>query len=270
MSDAETILDLTGASVVRGGVTVIDDLSLTLRQGQHTAIIGPNGSGKSTLIQLLTGQIYPLARPAGPPPIRVFGRERWDLTELRSRLGIISSDLHHRLVGGSSMGRVTGTEAVVAGFFSSEILFFHHQVEPWMRERAAQALARVGATHLGERKLNQMSTGEARRVVIARALAHQPSVLVLDEPTTGLDLVARNEFLDQLRHLANEGATLIFVTHHVEEVVPEIERVILLGKGAIVSDGPPSEVLTSDSLTEAFGAPVALWRDNGRYELRLG
>jgi iron complex transport system ATP-binding protein len=167
------------------------------------------------------------------------------------------------------MGRVTGVEAVLAGFFASEILFLHHQVEAWMREKASAALTRVGASHLSDRKLNQMSTGEARRVVIARALVHEPSVLVLDEPTTGLDVVARNDFLEQLRNLAREGATLVFVTHHVEEVVPEIERVILLAGGRIMMDGPPESVLTSAALSEAYGADVTLQKHGTQYELRL-
>jgi iron complex transport system ATP-binding protein len=263
------VLELNEASVMRGGTLVIDRMSLTLHHGEHTAIIGPNGSGKSTLIQLLTGQVYPLARPDGPPPVRVLGRDRWDLTELRSRLGIITSDLHMRFVGGSSMGRVTGIEAVLAGFFSSEVLFFHHEVNATMRDRAEAALARVGALHLRDRKMNQMSTGEARRVIIARALVHDPAVLVLDEPTTGLDLVARDDFLAQLRRLTLEGATLIIVTHHVEEVIPEIERVVLLGNGRIVANGTPDETLTSDRLAEAFGASVSLTRGAAGYELRM-
>lgn len=263
------ILELKEASVVRGSSLVIDRMSLTLDAGEHTAIIGPNGSGKSTLIQLLTGQVYPLARPEGPPPIRVLGRDRWDLTELRLRMGIITSDLHMRFVGGSSMGRVTGLEAVLAGFFSSEVLFFHHQVDEDMRTRAEAALARAGALHLRDRKMNQMSTGEARRVIIARALVHDPAVLILDEPTTGLDLVARDDFLSQLRRLTLEGATLIIVTHHVEEVIPEIERVVLLGNGRIVADGAPEETLTSERLAKAFGAEVSLTRGSSGYELRM-
>lgn len=263
------ILELNEASVVRGSNLVIDRMSLTLRGGEHTAIIGPNGSGKSTLIQLLTGQVYPLARADGPPSIRVLGRDRWDLTELRSKLGIITSDLHMRFVGGSSVGRVTGIEAVLAGFFSSEVLFFHHQVDDSMRERAEAALARVGAQHLRDRKMNQMSTGEARRIIIARALVHDPAVLVLDEPTTGLDIVARDDFLGQLRELTHGGATLIIVTHHVEEVIPEIERVVLLGGGRIVGDGRPETTLTSERLTAAFGANVSLTRGPAGYELRM-
>lgn len=263
------LLELTEASVTRGTNRVLDRFSLTLHHGEHTAIIGPNGSGKSTLIQLLTGQVYPIARPDGPPPVRIFGRERWHLTELRSRMGIVTSDLHMRFVGGSSMGRVTGLEAVLAGFFSAEVLFFHHQVDDEMRRRADSALERAGASHLRDRKMNQMSTGEARRVIIARALVHDPAILVLDEPTTGLDLVARTDFLQQLRRLTEEGATLVIVTHHVEEVIPEIERVILLGKGRIVASGKPDEVLTSDRLAVAFGAPVSLTRSDAGYELRM-
>ena len=265
----EPLLQLIEASVVRSGNRVLDGFSLTLKQGEHTAIIGPNGSGKSTLIQLLTGQVYPVARPDGPPPVMIFGQERWHLAELRSRMGIVTSDLHMRFVGGSSMGRVTGLDAVLAGFFSAEVLFFHHQVDDRMRRRAELALEQVGASHLRDRKMNQMSTGEARRVIIARALVHDPAILVLDEPTTGLDIVARADFLSQLRRLTEAGATLIIVTHHVEEVIPEIQRVILLGEGRVVASGEPEEVLTSGRLAEAFGAPVSLTRGPAGYEMRM-
>jgi iron complex transport system ATP-binding protein len=243
---------------------------MSVSRGEHTAIVGPNGSGKSTLIQLLTGRLYPLARPGGEAPVRVFGRDRWNLEELRSRLGVVSPDLHQRFVSGSSLGRVTGAEAVVASFFSSEVVFLHHEVTADLRDRAWHALDRLGARHLGERRMDRMSTGETRRVLIARALVHEPEVLVLDEPTTGLDLVARHEFLERLRALAREGTTLILVTHHVEEILPEIRKVVLLHAGTVMAQGLPEHVLTSANLSRVYGSDLSLARVQGRYELRVG
>lgn len=263
------LIQLDRTTIVRGGVTIIDGMSLSIGAGEHTAIIGPNGSGKSTLIRLLTGDIYPVARPGEDPPLRIFGRDRWNLSELRDRIGIVSTDLHQRFVDGSSMGHVTGIEAVIAGFFASEVLFFHHQVTAEMRERAFAALSRVDSAALADRRMHRMSTGEVRRIVIARALVHEPSLLVLDEPTSGLDIVARHDFLGRLRHLAREGTTLILVTHHVEEIIPEIGRVVLLSGGRIAADGSPREVLTSERLSLAFGSQVDLVRRGDLYELRM-
>lgn len=263
------LLELNEATVLRRSTPVLERISLRIGRGEHTAIIGPNGSGKSTLLHLLTRRLYPLARPAGPAPIRIFGRERWHIEELRSRMGIISSDLHQRFVVGMGMEGITARDAVVASFFSSEVLFLHHQVEPEMIRKAERSLERMGALALADRRLSELSTGEARRILIARALVHEPELLVLDEPTTGLDLVARHDFLEQIRRLAHEGTTLILITHHVEEIVPEIERVVLLERGRVAADGSPAHVLTPDRLGHVYGSEVQIRRVGRRYEMTL-
>ncbi|HET8656857.1 MAG TPA: ATP-binding cassette domain-containing protein [Longimicrobiaceae bacterium] len=265
----EPVLELNDATVVLGGQRVLDGVTLSIRAGEHAAIVGPNGSGKSSLVKLLTHQYRALHRE-GAPPVRVLGRDRWNVTELRSRMGIVSPDLQHRFVGGSSMGRLRGLDVVLSGFFASEVLFFHHEVTAEMRERAGEALERVGASHLGEKPLAAMSTGEARRVLIARALAPGPGVLVLDEPTTGLDLVARHAFMERVRGVAQAGTTVLLITHHVEEIVPEIDRVILLRRGRVALDGPKREVLTSASLSAAYSSPLTLEERAGWYSARLG
>ncbi len=263
------ILELREVTVVRGATRILDRVSLSLNRGEHTAILGPNGSGKSTLVKLISGHIYPSAPLAVDPPIRVFGRNRWNLEELRTRLGLVSADIHHRFMTGSSMGRATAMELVVASFFGTGRIFLHHEVTDEQRARALEALNRVEAGALADRRLSEMSSGEARRVVIARALVHRPEVLVLDEPTTGLDLVARRAFLGTLRRLAANEATLVLVTHHIEEIVPEVKRVVLMRGGRIAADGPPDDVLTAAALSDAFGAAVKPVRRNGRYELRM-
>lgn len=269
MTDRPPLLQLADATVVRGRTRALDGLSLELRLGEHAAIVGPNGSGKSTLVHLLTGRLYPLARENGPPPVRVLGRDRWNLTELRGHLGVISADQHQRFVGGSSLGHVTGLEAVVASFFGSEVVFAHHHATPEMRRAALDALERSGAAHLADKRLHEVSTGEARRILVARALVHHPEVLVLDEPTTGLDAVARHRLLDHLRALAASGTTLVFITHHLEEVIPEIRRVILLSQGRVAADGPPEEVLVADRIGAVYGASVRVTRANGAYAIHV-
>jgi iron complex transport system ATP-binding protein len=265
----DSLLQLANAIVVLGGARVLDGLTLTISAGEHTAIVGPNGAGKSTFIKLLTLQQYPLATENGTPPIRVFGRDRWDVFTLRSQLGIVSADLHDRFVQGNSNGTITGADAVVSGFFASQGVFAHQRVTDAMRRQAFEALERVGAGHLSAKTLDTMSTGEARRVLIARALVHRPKALVLDEPTRGLDLVARHHFMERVRGIAQHGTTLLLVTHHVDEIIPEIDRVVLLKGGRVAADGSKSAVLTSARLGEAFDASLDVSEAGGYYHVRV-
>jgi iron complex transport system ATP-binding protein len=262
------LVELRDATVVLGGARVLDAVTLTIPLGQHTAILGPNGAGKSTLVKLLTLQQYPLAN-VDATPIRVFGRDRWDVFALRSQLGIVSADLHDRFVQGNTNGVVTAIDAVTSGFFASHGIFAHQQVSPAMRDASREALDRMGVGHLGGTPLATMSTGEARRVLIARALVHNPRALVLDEPTRGLDLVARHRFMERVRAVARDGTTILLVTHYVDEIIPEIDRVILLQRGRIAGDGSKAETLTSDRLSDVFGAPLAVERANGYYHVRV-
>lgn len=267
---AEPILELRDATVIKDGRRILDGLTLTIRAGEHTAIVGPNGAGKSVFVRLLTLQERALAPVDGTPPVRVFGRDNWEVFDLRSQLGIVSSDLHHRFVNGNNEGRITGEAAVLSGFFASQGILRYRQVTPDMRQRAADALARLGVSHLARRWLNEMSSGEARRVLLARALVTSPRALMLDEPTTGLDLVTRHRFMERVRQIARDGTTLILVTHHVEEIVPEIDRVILLREGRIVAAGAKTLVLTAERLSDLFGAPITLHEKDGYYDARIG
>ncbi len=261
------MLELSDAVVVKNGARALDGLTLAIRAGEHTAILGPNGSGKTTLVNLLTHQDRALARPTGDPPVRVLGSGRWDVFDLRSRLGVVSADLHQRFVAGNSNGRIRGLDAVVSGFFASQGVQAHVRVTSEMRRAAARVLERVGAAHLADRTMDEMSTGEARRVLIARALVAEPVVLVLDEPTAGLDVVARHRFLRDVDALAAGGATLVLVTHHVEEIVPAIQRVVLLAGGRVAADGPKPAMLASAPLSAAFGAPIAVQERDGHYAM---
>jgi iron complex transport system ATP-binding protein len=266
------ILELSDATVVKDGAAVLDRVSLTIRSGEHTAIVGPNGAGKSTLVNLLTHEDRPLARGApgpsaveGNPPIRLFGSDRWNVFDLRSRFGIVSADLHQRFVNGNSAGRITARDAVLSRFFTGHGFIFEAEVTPAMHDAADAVLARMGVAHLAGTTLDCMSTGEARRVLIARALVTSPEALLLDEPTTGLDLVARYQFLESVREVARQGTTLILVTHRVEEIIPEIETVVLLKRGRLAAAGPKAATLTGANLTAVFGAPISLTESGGYY-----
>lgn len=264
----QPILELRDASVVKGERRVLDGLRLTIREGEHTAILGPNGAGKSVLVSLLTHYERALVPADGTPAVRVFGEDRWNVSELRAQLGIVSADLHQRFVAGNSEGSITGEAAVLSAFLVSHGILRYGVVTDDMRSRAAEALDAVGATHLARRTLDQMSSGEARRVMLARVLATSPRALVLDEPTTGLDLGTRHAFMEQVRGIVRNGTTLVLITHHSEEIVPEIDRVILLQDGRIVADGAKPVMLTGERLSTLFGLPITVEVAGGYYYAR--
>jgi iron complex transport system ATP-binding protein len=261
------ILELVNATLIRGRTRVLDGLTFTIDQGEHTAILGPNGAGKTSLIRLLTLDDRPRASANGA--LRLFGREHCDIGELRTRLGVVTGDLDASFGLSTSGGRVSGLDTAVSGFFGSHGVFSHHEATAAMRDRGREALARVEAPHLAGKPLNEMSTGERRRVLIARALVTRPDALVLDEPTTGLDLVARHRFMETVRRLAREGTTLILITHHVDEIVPETRRVVLLREGQVAYDGSPEDALTATHLSAVFGADLTVERAGGYYHVRV-
>ena len=273
----QPLLELRDATLIRGGTRVLDSISLTIRRGEHTAVLGPNGAGKSSFIRMLTLEDRPRAAEnpstplgaSGTPAMRLFGRESWDVSELRTRLGVVTGDLDASFGIGTSGGRVRGLDVALSGLLGSHGVFSHHDVTDSMRTQAQAALARVDATHLAGKPLNEMSAGERRRVLIARALITRPDALVLDEPTTGLDFVARHRFMESVRRLAQEGTTLILVTHHIDEVIPEIGRVVLLRSGRIAFDGPTGAALTGERLREVFGGPVEIERTSGYYHSKV-
>jgi iron complex transport system ATP-binding protein len=265
----EPVLELTNATLVRGGVRVLDGLSLAIHRGEHTAILGPNGAGKSSFIRLLTFEDRPRLGENGVAPMRIFGQERWDVNALRTRFGVVTGELDHGFGLETSNGRLSGIDVATSGLLGSHGVFSHHEVTDAMRASAREALARVDALHLLNKPLNEMSAGERRRVLIARALVTRPEALVLDEPTTGLDFVARHKFMESVRRLAQDGTTLILVTHHVEEIVPEITRVILLRGGKVAFTGAPAEALTAGRLADVFGAPMEVIRSGEYYHVRL-
>jgi iron complex transport system ATP-binding protein len=252
--EANQFLELRAVNVARGDRVVLHDVNLEVRAGEHLAILGPNGCGKSTLIMAMTCQVYPVFTPG--MRVRIFGRERWDLTQLRQHFGVVSADLP-----GERTAVTTGRDAVIAGFFSASTLWPNLHVTGEMRERAQEALERMEAVHLADQLVGEMSAGEKRRIQIARALVHRPRQLLLDEPSNALDLAAQRELRETLRRLAQEGTGLVLVTHHLGDILPEIERVILMRGGRIVGDGPREELLTEARLSELFNTPVRIGRD---------
>ena len=260
MNPTELLLHLRQVTVRRGDKVGLRGVDLDIRCGEHVAIIGPNGSGKSTLIKVITRELYPLARP--DLVCRMFGQETWDVFELRSRFGLVSNDLQ------ATYARpITAYEAILSGFFSSIGLWPAHQVTPAMEAKARSVMARLEVTHLGDRAVSEMSSGEARRLLIGRALVHDPQALLLDEPTNSLDFRAAHEFREIVSKLAQDGHTIVMVTHTVADVIPEISRVVLLKEGCIHGDGPVEQMLCAQVLSDLFGMPLRVEQAEGRYGL---
>jgi iron complex transport system ATP-binding protein len=254
------LLDFRHVSVMLGGKRVLDDITLEIGAGEHVAILGPNGSGKSTLIKTITRECYPLAESQSS--LTILGRHTWNVFELRPLLGIVSSELMRR-----SMREITGREMVLSGFFSSVGVQPYHEVTAAMTRKSNQVLELLEAGHLAEREMTAISSGEAHRLLIGRALVHDPLALLLDEPSNSLDFRAALELRDILRKLAQAGTGILMVTHHLPDILPEIGRVVLLREGRVFGDGAKSELLTTKRLTELFGLPVKLARRDGYYHL---
>jgi iron complex transport system ATP-binding protein len=265
---ATPLLELSAARVVRDGRTILDVDHFALWPGERVAILGPNGAGKSTFVGLLTRDIRPVAPqdPSTPAPVRLLGQSLWDLIDARRLLGIVSSSLQS-----TYDLPVTVRDTVLSGFFGSTGLRQTHRPTAEQIALADELLAKVGATDLADRTVDTLSTGEARRALVARALANDPPVLVLDEPCDGLDPAMTWRFLEgTLRPLARSGRTLLLVTHHVDDIVPEVERVVLLADGRVVADGPKSDILTAERLSGLYGFDARIEQHGGWYRLWWG
>jgi iron complex transport system ATP-binding protein len=254
-------LSMRNVDIARGQKVVLQEVNLSIATGEHIAILGPNGCGKSTLIKAMTCECYPIVRPG--MEMKVYGRDRWEVQELRKHLGVVATELP-----GERTSVTRGLDAVVSGFFSSSTLWPNLEVTESMRTSALDALGLLGATYLRDRWVGEMSAGEKRRVMIARALVHQPEMLLLDEPSNALDLAAQRELREILREVAagsggRRGTGVVMVTHHLADILPEIDRVVMMRGGRIVADGRKQELLQAARLEELFGVEIELTERQG-------
>lgn len=259
-NDSSFLLELKNVNVIRSGKKILDSVSLSIEQGEHVAIIGPNGSGKSSLIKTFTKEYHPLASVDGLV-LNIMGKGTWNVFELRKLLGIVSGDLQQ-----TYCREVSVLDVVLSGFFSSIGIYYNHEVTPEMETRAREVLEFLEISHLADRLMSELSSGEARRVLIGRALVHDPEALILDEPTTSLDLRALHSFRESVRKIADSGKSVILVTHALEDIIPEINRVILIKDGKILKDGKKEEILTDANLSELFSLPVKVTEKGDYYQ----
>ena len=257
---ATPYLELQRVVAWQGPRPVLQGLDLQLNLGEHTVVLGPNGSGKSALIKLLSRELYPVVEPGSS--LRLFGSATVNLWELRRRIGHVSADLQ-----ATYRPQTAAEEVVLSGWFGSVGIGRHHQASAMQRERAQELLERMGLAGLERRPLGELSDGQRRRVLLARALVHQPELLVLDEPTNGLDPQARHLLLGILRQLAGSGTTLLLVTHQLEAVIPEVSRAVLLKGGRLEADGSVEELLRSEPLSRLFETPLQVVQQGGWRQL---
>jgi iron complex transport system ATP-binding protein len=224
------------------------------------AILGPNGAGKTTLLKTIDRELYPVV--SDDSWIQILGQTRWNVWNLRQHIGLVSQDLQSAFMPNSTV-----FDAIVSGFFSS--IGVHWQlrdlIEPEQLERATTVMQMLGLETLREREYRTLSTGQQRRCLLGRALVHDRHTLILDEPTSGLDMTASFDFLARIRELARRGRSLVLVTHHLNDIPPEIERVIVLKNAKIAADGPKASVLTGDLLSEVYETDVRVTEVEGHY-----
>lgn len=239
---------------------MFSDFNLTLLQQAHNLIIGPNGAGKSSLIKLILRDVYPLA--SADSHISILGDAALDVLSLRSQFGVVSDELQHRFDGAE-----TGFQVVVSGYFSSIGTWQHQEFTSEQIEKARQLMQDMGVLELQDRSYNTLSTGQQRRLLLARALVHDPRYLLMDEPTSGLDPEATFNYLELVRGLIQQGKYLVLITHHIHEIPPEVDNVVMLKAGQVLAQGSREKVLTSSMLSALYDYPLELLRRGDFYQV---
>lgn len=257
----QELLRLHDAKVKMDGRVILDIDDFVINQGEHIVVLGPNGSGKSTLVKLLTKEIEPVWRET--PPVLFMGQPDPSEETLIETVGLVSTDVQERM-----MVHRTVFDIVLGGFFGSVGVPFHIGASDEQVEQARKAIREIGIPSLSERDMLTLSTGQARRALIARALINGPALLIFDEPTSGLDPEGAWNMRQSLSALAKAGHTILVITHNVSDIMPEFERVVMLQDAHIVADGPKEEVLTTQKLRHLFGVPITLVETDGRYHLQ--
>lgn len=251
---APPLLQLRDVTVMRAGRPILSVDSFSLAEGEHVAFLGPNGSGKSTFVKLITREVFPLHRDE--PPVRFRGRDRVTLAEVKASLGVVSSSMQDQITV-----HLSAVDVVAGGLFGSLGLPARVEGVDEAREQARDTMALLGVADLAERDIMTLSTGQARRVLIARALVHNPQTLVFDEPCTGLDPEGMYYVRASMRMLARAGKGIVLVTHYPEDIVPEIRRLVLLKDGQVFADGPKEDLLVDKVMSDLFEVPLRVRRE---------
>lgn len=257
------IINFKNIHVGYGKEHVLENINLTIKENEHWVILGANGSGKTTLLKLFSNDLYPSTKYRYEK--NIFGKSNWNIFELKKKLGIITNELHnyYEFYG----NYVTAYEIILSGFHSSIGIYTHQSFTTTQKEKAKNIIDFLELSHIIDKPVAEMSTGELRRCIIGRALIHSPKALILDEPTVGLDIKAQNQFLSLLKRLA-KTTTIILITHHIDEIFNDITHVALLYKNTIYKQGLKTDILNSKNLSEIFEEKIVLDSENDRYFIK--
>ena len=258
MNETKIFFEAHQVDLLISNKLIFKNLNLKINDNESIAILGPNGSGKTTLIKTINREVYPATKKGSY--LEIYGKKTWNVWQLRSMIGIVSDDLIQ-----TYNQDVIGIEVVLSGYHAS--IGVHGQIQARLItdqiDKATAIMQKLDISSLENQPLKKMSMGQKKRCLLARALVHNPKILLLDEPTTGLDLSSTYKYMDILSSLKKDGHNIILVTHNIHEINNVIERVIMLKKGKIIADGKKDEILTEMNLTNAFDVAVGLKKVNG-------
>lgn len=257
-------LELRNVSVVRDGRYILKSVDLDIMKGENVAVIGSNGSGKTTLIKLLRGDIHPYYDEDSPASMRIFGMERWNLFDVRSRMGVVSMDLQNMFRTDTKV-----YEVICSGFFNSLDVFRNHTVTEEMVSKVHSCALMMGIDDLLTREIENLSLGEMRRALIARAMVTDPDLLVLDEPMTGLDIVMKSKFRAMFDILIEKGVSIVMITHELTDIPTSVRRIVMIRDGEVFADGPKEELLTDTLVSDLYGEPIKVESNQGIYRMHL-
>lgn len=260
----EKALELRNVSVVRDGRYILRSVDLDIFKGENVAVIGPNGSGKTTLIKLLRGDIHPFYDENSPAVMRIFGMERWNLFDVRSRMGVVSMDLQNMFRNDTKV-----YEVICSGFFNSLDVFRNHTVTDDMVSKVHSCALMMGIDDLLTRDIEHLSLGEMRRALIARAMVTDPDLLVLDEPMTGLDIVMKSKFRAMFDILIEKGVSIVMITHELTDIPASVRRVVMIRDGEVFADGDKTDLLTDGMVSDLYGEPINVESTNGIYRMHM-
>ena len=258
---AAPLLEIKNATVYRGEYRVFEQLNLTIEQGERVAILGPNGAGKSTLLKLLSREIYPVDNDDSF--VKILGNKTVNVKDLRQQIGWVSHDFQAKY-----FPLTTGFDVVLSGLLGEIGHLYQHDVTDAQRQLTLATMTELNLLPLQDKMYHHLSSGQQRRLLLARALIHRPRHLILDEPTNALDLQGSFNLLQDISRLANNSNTaIVMATHHLQEVLPEIERVVFIQQGRIIADGDKLGLLTAANISELYGVKVQLREERGYYQV---
>ena len=249
------LIRIRKADVFLNGKQVLYAINWTMKHKENWAVVGLNGAGKTSFMKLIFGELIPI----DGGEVRWFGnREHGPLSKARKRIGFVSAEYQ-----GEYAPTTLGKDVVVSGFFSS--IGLYKKANEKQKKIATNWMEFLGIQSLSNKPIGQISYGEARRLLLARALVHHPDLLILDEPCAGLDIPTKEYFLQTLGKIAKTKTQLIYVTHHIDEILPLTTHVLLIKNGSVFSQGEKHKMLTGSKLSDAFDCHIGLKKNSGRY-----